>query len=84
MSLTLSSTAGSDYNDPVVTTVTFASGVTSATYPVPIVDDSTIEDTETFTASLSTTESNVNIGDGTATVTILDDDSELFTIISMQ
>ena len=82
MSLTLSSTAGSDYNDPVVTTVIFGPGVTRATYPVPIVDDSNMEDTETFTASLSTTESNVDIGDGTATVTILDDDSELFTTCS--
>ena len=81
MSLTLSSTAGSDYYNPVVTTVTFGSGVTRATYPVPIVNDSTIEDTETFTASLSTTESNVNIGDDTATVTILDDDSELHCIL---
>ena len=81
MSLTLSSTAGSDYNDPVVTTVTFASGVTRATYPVPIVDDSDIEDPEIFTASLSTTDPNVIIVDGTATVTIVDNDSELFTII---
>ena len=55
--------------------------MTSASYPVPIVDDSTIEDTETFTASLNTTESIVNIGDDTATVTILDVDSKLFTII---
>ena len=75
----LTSTAGSDYNDPVVTTVTFGPDQTSASYPVPIVDDSNIEDTETFTATLSTVESNVNIGDDTATVTILDDDSELFT-----
>ena len=81
MSLTLSSTAGSDYNDPVVRTVTFGPDETSKTYPVPIVDDSNIENTETFTASLSTTESNVNIVDGTATVTIVDNDSELFTII---
>ena len=80
MSLTFSSTVGSDYNDPVVTTVTFGPDVTSASYPVPIVDDSNIEDTETFTATLSTTESNVNIGDDTATITILDDDSELFTV----
>ena len=80
MSLILSSTAGSDYNDLVVTTVTFRPDQTSASYPVPIVDDSNIEDTETFTATLSTTESNVNIGDDTATLTILDDDSELFTV----
>ena len=77
MSLTLSSTDGSDYNDPVANTVTFESGVTRATYPVPIVDDSNIENTETFTASLSTTEANVNIVEDTATVTILDNDSEL-------
>ena len=76
LSLTLSSTDGSDYNDPVVSTVTFGPAVTSISYPVPIVDDSNIEDTETFTALLSTTESNV-----TANVTILDDDSELFTIV---
>ena len=84
MSLTLLFADGSDYNDPVVITVTFRPNVMSATYAVPIVDDSTIEDTETFTASLSTTESNVNIGDDTTTVTILDEDSELFTVISMQ
>ena len=64
-----------------ITTVTFGPDVTSASYSVPIVDDSIIEDTETFTATLSTTESNVSIGDDTATVTILDDDGELFTII---
>ena len=73
-----SSTDGSDYNEPVVTTVTFGSGVTRASYPVPIVDDSNIEDTESFAAVLTTTESNVNIGDSTAFVTILDDDCKLF------
>ena len=78
MPLTLSSTAGSDYHDPVVTTVTFGDGVTSVSYPVPILNDNVIEDTETFTVTLNTSESYVNIADGTATVTILDDDSELF------
>ena len=81
MSLTFSSTVGSDYNDPVVTTVTFGPGQIIASYSVPIVDDSNIEDTEIFTATLSTTESNyVHIIDSTAIVTILDDDSELFTM----
>ena len=75
LSLTLSSTAGSDYTHGV-TTVTFGPDQTSASYSVPILDDSNIEDTEIFTASLSTTESGVNIVDGTATVTILDDDGE--------
>ena len=76
VSLTLSSTAGSDYNDSVVTTVIFRPDQTSASYSVPIVDDSNIEDTETFTATLNTTESNVNISDETANVFIVDDDSE--------
>ena len=58
--------------------VTFASGVTRASYHVRIVNDNNIESAETFTASLSTAESYVNISDGMATVTILDEDSELF------
>ena len=49
-----------------------------ASYPLPIVNDDNIEDTETFAALLSTSESNMNIGDGNATITVLDDDSELF------
>ena len=78
MSLTLSSTAGSDYNDSVVTMLKVGSGVKSASYSVPIMDDSNIEDSETFTVILSTNESNVTIGGDTATVTILDEDSKLF------
>ena len=54
--------------------VTFASGQTSATVDVPILEDSIIESAETFTASLTTSESNVVIGEDTATVTILDND----------
>ena len=74
----MSSTAGTDYNDPVVTMVTFGSGVTSVSYPVQIVDDSDMESTESFSALLTTAESSVNISDGTAIVTILDDDRKLF------
>ena len=72
----MSSTAGSDYTQPGVTTVTFDPDQTSASYPVTILDDTNIEDTEIFTATLSTTGSGVTIGDDTATVTILDDDGE--------
>ena len=55
-------------------TVTFLSGESTASVSVSIVDDSNIEDTEMFTATL-TGVSNVVIGnDDTATVTILDDD----------
>ena len=74
----LSSTDGSDYNDSLVTTVTFEPNVTSASYPVPILDDSDVESTENFVAVFSTTESNVNIIDGTAIVNILDDDCKLY------
>ena len=61
--------------------VTFGPGVTGATYSCPIVDDPIIEDPEMFTATLNTTDPNVIIVDDTATVTIVDNDSELFTII---
>ena len=67
-------TDGSDF-EPVSETVTFLPGETTASVSVPIVDDSNIEDTEMFSATLTTTDSNVVIGsDDTATVTILDND----------
>ena len=45
-----------------------------ATVPVGIIDDSVIEDIEMFTASLSTSQENVVIVNGDATITIVDDD----------
>ena len=54
--------------------MTFTAGQTVATAPVPITDDSVVEETEMFTATLSTTDSNVVFGQDTATVTILDND----------
>ena len=67
-------TDGSDF-EPVSETVTFLPGETTASVSVSIVDDSNIEDTEMFTATLTTTDSNVVIGDDdNATVTILDND----------
>ena len=77
------STAVSDYL-PTTVVVTFASGVTTASVSVPIVDDSNIESTEMFTATLTTTESNVMIGEGTTTVTILDDDGESLCMMQSQ
>ena len=56
--------------------VTFAAGSTRATVDVSIVDDTEIENSEMFTAVLSSSQSNVLIVDGTATVTILDNDGE--------
>ena len=78
MPQTLSSTAGTDYHDPPITVVIFGSGMTRASHPVPIVDDSNVESLESFAVVLTTAESNVNISDGTAIVTILDDDCKLF------
>ena len=62
-------------------TVTFLPGQTTASVSVSIVDDSNIELTEMFTATL-TGVSNVVIGnDDTATVTILDDDRKSIIIL---
>ena len=73
----VSFTDGSDF-EAVSETVTFLPGETTASVSVSIVGDSNIEDTEMFTATLTTTDSNVVIGADTATVTILDDDRESY------
>ena len=57
--------------------VTFQAGDDTATVEVTIFDDTIIEDSEIFTAMLSTTDPNVILGDDIATITILDDDGEL-------
>ena len=72
-------TDGSDFV-PVSETLTFVPGQTTASVSVSIVDDSNIEDTEMFSATLTTTDPNVVIGADTATVTILDDDRECYMI----
>ena len=46
-------------------------------FPVEPVDDDILEDDEQFTLILSTTEMRVNTSPDTATVTIVDNDSEL-------
>ena len=60
-----------------MTTVTFAPGETQQFVDVDIVDNSILEGVEMFTATLTTTDSNVNIlpDADTATVTINDNDS---------
>ena len=57
-------------------TVIFGPGETTADVNITIVDDNIMEGTEMFSATLTTADSNVMIGDGTATVTILDDDGK--------
>ena len=53
-------------------TVTFSSGQTSAQMQVPIKDDPTFEETETFTVKVTTTNLNVMFGDDSASIKILD------------
>lgn len=72
-------TAGSDYT-ATTSSVTFAPGETSKTISVPVVGDTTDEPDETFTVTLSlpatpTAPPRATIGDGTATGTIVDDDT---------
>ena len=65
---------GSDYTD-TSGTLTFATTESSKTISVPTVEDTTEEQTETFTVSLSNPTA-ASIQDGTATGTITDDDDE--------
>ena len=67
----LFSAAGLDFTS-IPITVTFSPQETIARARVPITDDSIVEDTEHFTATLFANTPNVVIGDDTATVTILD------------
>ena len=69
--------AGYDYTSTLITVV-FGPGATEATSQVPIVDDSIMEETEEFRATLSTTDPIVVLGNHFAGITILDNDGEHF------
>lgn len=73
-------TAGSDYL-AASGTVTFPAGTTTQTIYVRPLDDSALESNETLTVTLSSP-SGATIGDGQATVTILDDDAAAAVSIS--
>lgn len=75
----LSSTAINDYDEPMVTLITFEPNESQKYYEISIVNDENKEDRETFTASLSSNESKVYIVDGTTTITIIDDEGRSFT-----
>ena len=66
-------TAGSDYT-ATSGTLTISAGDTTGTFTVPILSDSTDEDNETATLTLSSA-SNATISDAAATLTITDDDA---------
>jgi len=69
----LSATAGSDYTASGPTTITFAPGVTTQTFSVPIVGDTVSESAETFQVTLSSP-TNATILDGIGIGTITNDD----------
>ena len=70
-------TAPADYTAVVTTTATIPPGATSTTFAVAIVDDAIDEPNETFTVTLSNATGGAVIGQGTASLTILDDDPAL-------
>ena len=73
------STVGSDFDfRATIFTVTFAAGIENVLVhiQIPIVDDMNAEETETFTAKLTSTDQSVQIINDTATVNIFDDDGE--------
>jgi hypothetical protein len=72
-------TAGTDYV-ALVGTGTITAGNTSTTISVTVNGDTTVELDETFTVTLSNPSINDTIADGTATGTILNDDSATVTI----
>ena len=69
---------GQDFN-PVSTSLTFtAGGATSLPVVIPLVDDSVLEPSEYFTVLLVSSSQRVTVGQGSANVTILDDDGRCF------
>ena len=56
--------------------LTFNAGSTNQTVTIPILGDTVVEGTESFTVSLTSGGSAVNLNQSTTTVTIKDDDSK--------
>jgi thermitase len=77
-----SATANTDYT-PVTGTLTFAPSVTTQTFIVPVIGDTTAEPTETFLVNLSNA-TNVSIGDGQGVGTIVTDDTPPGPAITLQ
>ena len=56
--------------------LTFNAGNTNQTVMIPILGDTVVEGTESFTVSLTSVDSAVTLSPSTTTVTIEDDDSK--------
>jgi hypothetical protein len=68
-----SATAGSDYQTPTTTTVSFAVGDATRPITISLINDTTIEPDETFTVKLAAA-TGATIAQDTGVVTIVDDD----------
>ena len=74
---TFPSLAGSDFNPPAVLTGTFTVGGSSEIcFPFPIINDSCVEDKESFEVVLSSSDPYVDVHISTANITIWDNDCE--------
>ena len=67
-----------DYSGTSPMTLEFSSSVVSITVPVTIVDDDILENPETFSAVLTTADTDVFLQPYMATVSIIDNDSECY------
>ena len=67
---------GSDYMEVLPTQLTFQSGETELCRQIIIIDDVVLEENEMFFVVLSTTDQAVLLNPSSATVTILNNDSE--------
>ncbi len=73
----ITATAGSDYT-AASGTLTFPPGTTSATFNVPVLDDSQVEGSETLRVTLSSpTNATLGTGISSAVLTITDNDADL-------
>ena len=72
----ISPTAALDFTSTPLT-VTFASQQTIANVCISIIDDTAVEDRETFTAELSTSETSVTFGRNNIAINIIDDDGKV-------
>lgn len=69
---------GNDYGIPVPSLLVFPAGTTSLCTDIPITNDDVYEGNETFTVSLTSTSSSVNVSGSSAEVLIIDDDGMQF------
>ena len=67
-----------DYGVPVPSQLSFDVGVSSLCTNITTTDDEVYEENESFTVSLSSTSSNVDVSGSIATVLITDDDCKKY------